>query len=68
MNNNNLRPQECVYFRPEKSPLMLNFVNFHTVKQLSVHFDLDKFSTKTKKNQSKMSKIALTRPFIMEGL
>ena len=43
MNNNNLRPQECVYFRPEKSPLMLNFVNVHTVKQLSVRFDLAHF-------------------------
>ena len=42
MNNNNLRPQEYryVYFRPEKSPLMLNFVNVHTAKQLNVPFDI----------------------------
>ena len=45
INNNNLRPQEYryVFFRPEKSPLMLNFVNVHTVKQLSVRFDLAHF-------------------------
>ena len=42
MNRNNLRPQEYrhAYFRPEKSPLMLNFVNVNTAKRLSVRFDL----------------------------